>query len=161
MKTYAPSSTNRLAVANPMPVEPPVITAVLSLRSAMITPSLVLDCRVKNFRSRAAFFTVDEDGHAWAFLGGHLLNGPARPCNGPRTLTTGICGGVFDATTMRPFPALATSMGWLPTSPGHGITGLLSLVVDDARVSTGLAAGSRAIAAAGAFGLRHASTRHR
>ena len=38
MKTYAPSSTNRLAVANPMPVEPPVITAVLPLRSAMIMP---------------------------------------------------------------------------------------------------------------------------
>src|SRR5580704_15647319 len=38
MKTYEPSSTNRFAVANPMPVEPPVITAVLPLRSAMITP---------------------------------------------------------------------------------------------------------------------------
>ena len=38
MKTYAPSSTNRLAVANPMPVEPPVINAVLPLRSAMIMP---------------------------------------------------------------------------------------------------------------------------
>lgn len=39
---------------------------------------------------------------------------------------------------MRPFPALATSMGWLPTSPGHGITGPLYLVVDDADVFTAL-----------------------
>ena len=78
-----------------------------------------------------------------------------------RTLTTGICGGVFDATTMRPFPVLATSMGWLPTSPRHGITGLLYLVVDDADVLTGLAAGSWAIAAADVFELRHANTQHR
>src|SRR5487761_18562 len=55
-----------------------------------------------------------------------------------RTLTTGICGGVFDATTMRPVPALATSTGWLPTSPRHGSTGLLYLVVDDADVLTAL-----------------------
>src|ERR1700756_5933439 len=99
MKTYAPSSTNRLAVANPRPVEPPVTNAVLPLRSAMTCLSLVLDCPVKNFRCRAAFFTADEDGHAWTFLGGHLLNG----------LIAGICGGVFEARTMRPFPALGST----------------------------------------------------
>jgi hypothetical protein len=51
----------------------------LPLRSAMTCLSLVLDCPVKNFRCRAAFFTADEDGHAWTFLGGHLLNGPHEP----------------------------------------------------------------------------------
>src|SRR5271155_2711131 len=81
MKTYAPSSTNRLAVAKPMPVEPPVINAVLSCRSAMIMPF------ASYFRSRAAFFAADEDGHAWTFLGGHLLNGPTSRVMAVRTLT--------------------------------------------------------------------------
>src|ERR1700756_958445 len=69
MKTYAPSSTNRLAVANPTPVEPPVINAVLPFRSAMIMP----------FASSGLL----ENGHAWPLLGGlplsALLFAPHRP----------------------------------------------------------------------------------
>src|ERR1700683_5774026 len=36
MKTYEPSSAKRLRGAHPMPVEPPVMTAVLPWRSAML-----------------------------------------------------------------------------------------------------------------------------
>jgi hypothetical protein len=63
-----------------------VINAVLSFRSAMIMPF------ASYFRSRAAFFTADEDGHAWTFLGGHLLNGPTGPCDGrPNTHRWNLC----------------------------------------------------------------------
>jgi hypothetical protein len=58
-------------------------------------------------------------------------------------------------------PLRTTSVGWLPTSPRHGITGLVYLVVDDADVLKGLAAGSWAIAAADVFEHRHANTQHR
>src|SRR4029077_1786650 len=109
MKTYAPSSTNRLAVANPMPVEPPVTNAVLPLRSAMTCLSLVLDCPVKNFRCRAAFLAADDDGHAWPFLGGHLLHGPTGPCNGRPTTDRWKLWWCFEASTMRRFPALGST----------------------------------------------------
>jgi hypothetical protein len=58
-------------------------------------------------------------------------------------------------------PLRTTSIGWLATSPRHGIAGLLYLVVDDADVLSGLAAGSCAIAAADVFELRPANTQHR
>src|ERR1700677_2748824 len=109
MKTYAPSSTNRLAVAKPMPVEPPVINAVLSFRSAMIMPF------ARYFHSWTAFFAIDEGGHAWTFLGGHLLNGPTSRVMAVRTLTTQICRGAFEARTTRPFPARNTTHRAAPT----------------------------------------------
>ena len=109
MKTYAPSSTNRLAVAKPMPVEPPVINAVLSFRSAMIMPF------ASYFHSWTAFFAIDEGGHAWTFLGGHLLNGPTSRVMAVRTLTTQICRGAFEARTTRPFPALRSTDRAAPT----------------------------------------------
>jgi hypothetical protein len=37
MKTYAPSATNRLAVANPMPLLPPVTTATFPSNFPMIS----------------------------------------------------------------------------------------------------------------------------
>jgi hypothetical protein len=41
MKTYAPSSTNRWAVASPMPLFPPVVTAVLPRNLLMMRSSMV------------------------------------------------------------------------------------------------------------------------
>src|ERR1700757_2420851 len=70
MKTYAPSSTNRLAVANPTPVEPPVINAVLPFRSAMIMPFASSGLLGQELPFPGSVCTVDENGHAWTFLGG-------------------------------------------------------------------------------------------
>src|SRR6185312_374653 len=39
MKTYAPSSTNRLALASAMPLDPPVMTATLPSSFPMTSPS--------------------------------------------------------------------------------------------------------------------------
>src|SRR6266446_9503653 len=52
MKTYAPSATNRLAVARPIPLLPPVTTATLPLSFPLIviTPYLVLS-NVTHIRS--------------------------------------------------------------------------------------------------------------
>jgi hypothetical protein len=49
----------------------------------MIIPLLVLDCPVNNFRSRAAFFTVDKDGHAWTFLGDSAAEWAHKPVQWP------------------------------------------------------------------------------
>src|ERR1700751_2002713 len=70
MKTYAPSSTNPLAVANPTPVEPPVINAVFPFRSAMIMPFASSGLPGQELPFPGSVFTVDEDGDAWTFLGG-------------------------------------------------------------------------------------------
>jgi hypothetical protein len=41
MKTYAPSCTNCFAVARPMPLLPPVMSAIFPSSLAMISPSLL------------------------------------------------------------------------------------------------------------------------
>src|SRR6185437_1226199 len=43
MKTYAPSSTKRLALANAMPLDPPVMTATLPSSFPMTSPFVVSD----------------------------------------------------------------------------------------------------------------------
>jgi hypothetical protein len=61
MKTYAPSATKRLAVAKPMPVEPPVMTATFPLR-LVITFSLNAAISVTAFAATNGLNGTDQRG---------------------------------------------------------------------------------------------------
>src|SRR5580692_6808846 len=87
MKTYAPSSTNRFAVASPMPLFPPVTTATLpsSFPLIVIAPGVVMSNVIRSGRSNCFWPPEDQRSH---------LDTLARRCVGRavRIFERGVCG---------------------------------------------------------------------
>src|SRR6267154_1278714 len=82
MKTYAPSATNRFAVARPMPLLPPVTSATLpsSFPLIVIAPYLVVSNGIRLVKPLTQFRAPRKPAHAlqysravqrWAGCSGH------------------------------------------------------------------------------------------
>src|ERR1700722_15396689 len=76
MKTYAPSSTNRFAVAKPIPVVPPVTTATFPCSLPMIVAPYFSWQRARDRNGRFAGRRADEAGGVTAITS---LSGVSMP----------------------------------------------------------------------------------